>query len=122
MRTRVLLFAVFTISLFALGVLITTIFNTAPGPFEVLTLFYISFFLTAFGAIFFTLYLRYYLTAPTVIPGWQQTAASFRIAVLISSLLSIMLALQASKLLNLGTVLVLVVAVVLLELVVRRRQ
>lgn len=120
MKIKVLLFALFAISLFALGVLITTLFNTNPTSSDVLGLFYIALFVTLYGLVFYAMLIFAYLRhqAPAQI-SWVKS--SLRLSGVVSLLMVGLLALQAQRLLNIATFLVLVVASVMLELMMRRR-
>lgn len=120
MKIKVLLFALFAISLFALGVLITTLFNTNPTSSDVLGLFYVALFVTLYGLVFYAMLILAYLRhqAPAQI-SWVKS--NLRLSGVISLFAVAILALQAQRLLNFATFLVLVAASIMLELMMRRR-
>ena len=82
MKTRVLVFILFVLTLVSLGGLLVIIFNNAPDTSNVLTLFYLSVFFLIFGVVFFIGYainrFRY-----QAMPPWQQTSAVFRYGTLL---------------------------------------
>lgn len=82
MKTRVLFFILFTITIISIGGLLYILFNTSPENSNVLTFFYLSIFFLIFGVVFFIGYVinRYRYKA---LPPWQQTAAVFRYGALI---------------------------------------
>ena len=120
MKYKLALFSIFTISIFALGVLITTLFNTAPVATENVIMFYISLFLTFFGIIFFLLHLlarrKYGETmSMTILFSLVKTT------IIIDLLLIILLFLQSKSVLNLPTAAVLAVAALIIIAINRKR-
>lgn len=85
MRTRVLLFILFAMTLVSLGGLFAILFNTAPEGSNVLALFYASTFFLIFGLVFFVGYaINYYRYR--ALPPWQQTSAVFRYGAILGTL------------------------------------
>jgi|GEM_PF-1911798 len=121
MKTRVLLFLLFTITVFAIGTLVTVLFNTTPSSTGVVALFYTSFFATLFGLIFFSVYGLAYLRLQAI-PNWQSTLTALRLGVVGSTLFSVLLAIRSVNLLNLATFIILVILAVAAELVMRKRS
>lgn len=120
MRTKVLIFALFALTLIALGTLVTVIFNTAPATRDVIWLFYVSLWLTVFGLVFFGLFARNFTRNRTT-PPWQSTLAAFRYSVVGATLASVLIALNANNLLTIPNALVVFLALGLAELTWRRR-
>lgn len=120
MKLKVLLFSIFSISLFSLGVLITTISNTAPTSLDVIGMFYVSLFFTLYGIIFFFLLCLAYLRLQAM-PPVTQVISLIRLSGLVSLFVIGILAIQSLDLLNIATFLALLAAAVILELVMRRR-
>lgn len=119
MRTRILLFLTFTITLVSLGLTTTVLFNSAPEGIDVLSLFYGSLFISLFGLVFFAFYLLNYFRNLSI-PPWQQTVNALRWAGLAGACCIVLLLLQANRVLNIATLMIVLVAIVLLELVLRR--
>lgn len=120
MKTRVLLFLLFVVTLFAAGTLVTVLFNTAPNTREVIALFYTALVCTVFGVIFFTSYgvaaLRY-----QGLPDWHSTVAALRLGLVGGMFVGIMAAIQSVRLLNTATFIILVILAVAGELMLRKR-
>jgi len=121
MKTKTLVFIVFTMMLCALATLLTVIFNTAPSTFESIVLFYAALSGSLFGLIFLGFYFVNYWKF-SLTPPWQTTLLGIRIAVLTTLLVVASLLLQASHSLNLFVFAILVVALAILELIWRRRM
>ncbi|MEX0594777.1 MAG: hypothetical protein WD157_01610, partial [Patescibacteria group bacterium] len=82
MKTKVLVFLIFTVTLFAIGTLVTILFNMPPDNRSVLAMFYTCVFLLIFGAVFFIGYgVNHYRFQ--ALPPWQQTASVFRYGALL---------------------------------------
>ena len=120
MRTKSLIFSIFTILLFALGLLITVIFNMTPDTTTVLVMFYASLFFSVFGLIFFTFYLVQYKQSETL-PPWSRTVAALRWAFLTSLTAVIILMLKSVDLLNAATLAIIIVATFTGEVLLRRK-
>lgn len=120
MKTRVLLFLLFVVTLFAAGTLVTVLFNTAPNTREIIALFYTALFCTVFGLIFFTSYgvaaLRY-----QGLPDWHSTVASLRLGLVGGLFVGILSAIQSVQLLNTATFIILIILAVAGELMLRKR-
>lgn len=120
MKTRVLLFLLFVITLVAAGTLITVVFNSAPNTGEIIALFYLSLIGTIFGLVFFALYgfraLRF-----QAIPDWQSTLWALRMGAITGVLTAVMLAIRSVRLLNLATFIILIILALMSELMMRRR-
>lgn len=120
MRTKSLIFSIFTILLFALGLLITVIFNMVPDTTPVLVMFYASLFFSVFGLIFFTFYLVQYKQSETL-PPWSRTVAALRWSFLTSLAAVILLMLKSVDLLNAATLAIIIVATFMGEVLLRRK-
>ncbi len=120
MKTRVLLFFLFSVTVFAVGTLITVLFNTAPATSEVIALFYTSLLLTVFGLVFFLIYglasLRF-----QAIPDWRTTTGAFRMSGITAVLTAVILGIQSVSLLNAATLIILVLLAAAAELLLRRK-
>lgn len=120
MKTRVLLFLLFVVTLSAAGTLVTVLFNTAPNTREVIALLYTAFLCTVFGLVFFTLYgisaLRF-----QGIPDWHSTVAAMRIGLVTSIFFVVLLAIQSVQLLNTATFIILIILAIAGELMLRKR-
>lgn len=120
MRTRLLIFCMFSLTLFALATLITLIFNTAPVDYQIISAFYVSAVLSVFGLIFLAAYGFVYLRNQSL-PSWRVTSTLFRFS-FYAGLLSVMsLLLRSYKLLNFATLMVLITALFLAELFLKKR-
>jgi len=121
MKTKVLLFVIFAITLFSLGALITVIFNSQPNTAEVLIMFYLCLFLTVFGVVFYAIFGLLYWREGMVVPGWSGTSTTSRLALIAASMTVISLLLRSYDLLNVATVLVILAGAAIFELSSRRR-
>lgn len=120
MKTKVLLFIIFALSVFAIGTVITVLFNTAPTSADVIALFYVALLVTLFGLIFFSVYSFYYLRLQAI-PSWQSTVSALRLG-LVGALLAVaILAIRSINYLNTATFIVLCLLAVATELVLRKR-
>ena len=120
MRLKVIIFAIFTITLFALGVLITTLFNTTPTSNDVITMFYIAAFLTLAGLLFFALYVLKYLRAAGSV-GTSGVLSNLRTALVLAVFSVLVMVMQSQSLLNWATAAVLIVAAIISELMLKKR-
>ena len=120
MKIKALFFIIFTVTLFALGVLITTLFNTGPVTKDAVILFYASLFLVAFGTLFFTLLLVIYQRTG-VIPGRTMSVAVIRGVLVFDFLIVALLALKAEDILTWPNALVLALATSISTVLLRRR-
>jgi len=120
MKTKVLLFSLFTVTLFALGATVTLLFNTSPETREVIWLFYTAYLLSVFGIVFFLLFIwnaiKFHATPP-----WQTTFSCVRYSLLFAILTSLLLILNANNVLSLPTGLVITAGLIIAELVWRRK-
>ena len=121
MRTKLIIFLIFTFSLASLGLLVTVIFNSPPSGMEVLTLFYSSLFVTLFGLIFFTSYIVQYWRLGGL-PTWQQTSNSLHTGLIGSLVASILMLLEANDFLNAITAVVIVVGGAIVWLALKKRK
>ena len=121
MKTKSLLFGLFTITIFAFGVMVTVLFNTAPTSTDVIVLFFASLLLTLFGGIFFGLFFTNYLRFRAT-PPWQSTLMSFRWAAIVSALIVLVVSMKTYGLLTLPVIIIIAVALLLFELLWRRRS
>ncbi len=121
MKTKVLLFFLFALTLFAAGTLITLLFNVPPTGWQVLALFYGALFLLIFGLVFFTGYgvNRYRFQA---LPPWQQTATVSRYGILLGVLTVLCLLVSAYIGLSWPLFIVLLAFIACAELLWRRRK
>lgn len=120
MKTKALLFVNFTVTLFAGGVLITTLFNTAPSTKDAMVMFYSSSFIFLFGLLFFSWFYLSWLRLSTA-PHGSAVTGLVRNSLIIDSFILAILALRANGVLNLATGLVLLVGTVILMLVLRKK-
>lgn len=121
MKSKLLFFSIFSVTLFALATSITLLFNTAPENLVIIASFFISLLLTVFGISYCVLYgfqhFRFRQTAP-----WQSTMFNLRLSLLISSVMLVFLLLSAYNIFNVATALVTVALAVVSELLWRRRK
>lgn len=120
MKTKVLLFLLFTLTAFAIGTVVTLLFNTAPTSKEIIALFYISLFATIFGLVFFTIYSFFYLRLQAI-PPWLSTVSAIRLGVVTAGLITVLLAVRSVEMLNTATFVILVVLAGVAELLLRRK-
>lgn len=122
MKTRIILFLVFAILLFSLGLLLTVVFNSLPSNPRTLLLFYGSYLLTLIGVIFYANYLITSFNGRWQGSYYQTILGQLRTAVIASVTLTIITLLQASRLLNAATFLVLVFVGIVCNLMLKRRS
>ncbi len=120
MKTRVLLFLLFVVTLSAVGTLIALLFNSTPTTKEIIGLFYLALGATAFGLVFFALYGASALRLQAI-PDWQSTLSALRIGLIAGVFIPILLAIQSVELLNVATFIILVLLAVASELMLRRK-
>jgi len=120
MKPKVLLFGIFTISLFAFGVLITTLFNSAPIATENIIMFYSSLFLSLLGIIFFINYLLVSNKTKTE-PSLSTVWSILKLAVITDLLLILLIFLKSKEVLNTATAVTLTVIALIIALVTRKR-
>jgi len=120
MKIKALLFVIFTISLFALGVLVTTLFNTAPATNDAVAMFYASLFIALFGIIFFLLLLFTRLQTQ-VSPGLAAIKMMLRLAAVFDALIIALLALRSNNVLSWPTAIVLFVVTIIIGVMLKRR-
>lgn len=121
MRTKVLLFTIFSATLFAFGAVVSLLFETTPDSRTILLIFYASLFVLIFGVVFFAGYgINYYRFR--AVPPWQQTATVFRYGFLLGLLTVLTLLVSAYIGLNWPLFLVLLALITLLEVLWRRRR
>lgn len=120
MKIKALLFVIFTISLFAFGVLVTTLFNTAPVTSDAIAMFYVSLFIVLFGVIFFLITVLIRLQTQ-VTPGLTVVKTILRLSFIADILLVALLALKANNVLNWATTLVLTVVAMIIGVMFKRR-
>ena len=120
MKTKATLFIIFTVMLFAFGVLITTLFNTAPTTKDAILMFYISGYLVLFGLLFYGQYIFRWLKDRST-PASLTITGMVRSSLIIDLFLLIILAFRAGGVLNLATAMVLIVAAFIVMLVTKKR-
>lgn len=120
MKTRVIYFIIFTLTLCALGTVLTLLFNWQPKNAEIISAFFLSFFLLVGGGLFMILSLVSYWRYRTT-PAWQSTLTSARWSILLAGFLSLALLLRSYRLWNLATGITLAVVFIVLDLLWRRR-
>ena len=119
LRTKVLLFTIFAVTLSAFGLLVTTLFNSAPTH-QALWYFYSSGFLTLFGIAFYVLYLIAYFKF-NITPDNQSLFSSLRYAFLVGLVVMLIIAIRANNALNWPIAAVILVAIVIVGLLWRRQ-
>lgn len=120
MKVKALLFVIFTIFLFALGILVTTLFNSAPTAPDAVAMFYASLFLALFGLIFFIMLIVMYLKTK-VTPGFSTLKTLVGLVLTADALLIALLVLKANEILNWATSIVLALLAVITSVVLKRR-
>lgn len=123
MTIKYQLFGIFTATLLALGIFLAIFFNSDPYIADVFTktAFFVSLFLFISGFLtFLGFYLRVYFSNREVI--YNNLPVAFRQAVLVSFLLTGLLALQSLRVLSLWDTIIFVVVVILIELYFRSRK
>ncbi len=121
MKTKALLFVIFTIFLFALGVLVTTLFNTAPVTLDAVAMLYASLGLTLYGLIFF-IFIVVVRLQTQVTPGLSTIKSLLRLTFVVDALIIILLALRANEVLSWPTAIVLAVVAMIIGVVMKRRK
>ncbi|MEK7171078.1 MAG: hypothetical protein AAB774_02130 [Patescibacteria group bacterium] len=121
MKIKALLFVIFTVFLFALGVLVTTLFNTSPVTPDAVAMFYASLGLTLFGLIFFVIFVIVRLQTQ-VNPGLSAIKAMLRQTLVVDILVVVMLALKSNNVLNWATAIVLTVVAAIIGVILKRRK
>lgn len=121
MKTKVLLFIIFTATLFALGTIITLMFNSPPESASVLAMFYFAVFVLVFGIVFFVGYGVNH-SRFQALPPWQQTASVLRYGLLLGLLTVLVVLVSAYVGLSTPLFLVLLSLVVLAEILWRKRK
>lgn len=121
MKTKVLLFIIFTATLFALGTIITLMFNSAPETGSVLTVFYTAVFTLIFGLVFFG---GYWINHSRfqALPPWQQTASVLRYGFLLGLLVVLLILVSAYVGLSVPLFLVLLSLIAFAEILWRKRR
>lgn len=118
MKTKTILFGLFALTLFSVGTTITLLFNSAPTDRQLVSYFFLSLFISLFGAFFFIQlaisFFRFHATPP-----WQSTLNGGRYSILLSLFLTLSLLLRSYKLWNVATGIVLFAIVVILDLLWR---
>ena|SRR5579872_3601946 len=121
MRTKILLFFVFTITLLAIATVITLLFNSAPDNLYILISFYGSIMVSVAGIVFFIFYgIAFYNYEAT--PPWQITSNSIRYSILAAIFVALILLLSSHRLLNWFTSITMLLTVIAAELLWRRRK
>lgn len=120
MKTKTILFGLFAITLFALGVTVTLLFNSAPTDNRLIAYLFLSLFVSIFGLAFFIQLTVNFFRFHSV-PPWQSTLTSGRYSALLALFLTLSLLLRSYKLWNIATGIVLVVITVVLDLLWRGR-
>jgi len=119
MNPRVLMFIVFTISIFASGVLITTLFNSAPTDKTVVVMFYSSLFLTLYGLIFWLFWFINRIKTGLA-PNISLLKTILRLTLIADLLLITLLFLGSNKILNWPIAIILIVVAMILGLFSKR--
>lgn len=120
MKSRVLVFIIFTISLFALGLLVTTLFNTSPTSLENVLMMYFSLFLTLVGLFFFINYGATYkrmATSPNLTSVWSM----LKLALILDVLILTLIFLKSTQVLNAPTTIILMIVAVIVALITKKR-
>lgn len=121
MKTRVLIFILFALTLVSTGGLFAIIFNTAPDNGNIIALFYLSIFFLMFGLVFFIGYginrFRY-----QAMPPWQQTSAVFRYGTLLGIFTVVNLLMSVYIGYSTPLLIVLIFLVLLGEIIWRKRS
>lgn len=120
MKTKILLFSIFAITLFAIGSAITVLFNTAPTTRDVIWLFYTATLFSLFGLAFLTMYLVSYLRF-RLTPSSQTISNSLRYSTLFGLCVVALIALGANNSLNWLIGLIVVGVMIIADLLWRRR-
>lgn len=115
MNPRVLMFIVFTISIFASGVLITTLFNSAPTDKTVVVMFYSSLFLTLYGLIFWLFWFINRIKTGLA-PNISLLKTILRLTLIADLLLITLLFLGSNKILNWPIAIILILVAMILGL------
>jgi len=115
MNPRVLMFIVFTISIFASGVLITTLFNSAPTDKTVVVMFYSSLFLTLYGLIFWLFWFINRIKTGLA-PNISLLKTILRLTLIADFLLITLLFLGSNKILNWPIAIILILVAMILGL------
>lgn len=120
MKTKTLLFVIFTLMLFSLGILVTTLFNTTPNSADAIGMFYTSAFLFFFGVLFFGSYLGLRIVRK-IEPGASLILTILRSVFVLDLFLLSMMAMRGNKVLNWPSAIVLLLAAMVAVFVLRRR-
>lgn len=119
-KTKLFLFSLFAVCLFAFGVTITTLFNSAPDSLEVVILFFVALFVSLAGGLFLgTRLVSYYRFRSNI--TWTQAMVTLRSSAVAAGALVLLLILSSLKILNLPSAIAVVIVAALFELALRRR-
>lgn len=99
----------------------TVLFNTTPADRSSVVLLYAALGLGLIGVVFFTQYITALLTGHSSGSLWQTILGQLRLSTIIAALVVVLLLLQASRLLNVASAVVLIVLAVMAELILRKR-
>lgn len=121
MKVKPLLFVVFTVSLFALGVLVTTLFNTAPTTRDAVVMFYGSLFIALFGVVTLILVSWLYLRTRVAV-GSTVLKSVLRQSLIIDGFAVVLLALKANNVLNWATSMTLAALTLIAALILVKRN
>lgn len=121
MKTKIIVFSAFTLTLFASATVITTLFNTTPTSRSVLLTFYISSFVAVAGLTFLLTYVVAYAKF-RLTPPWQSTLFGLRLSTIVGVLTVLLLLMASYGILSPATTVVVLIIAVLTELVWRRRR
>ena len=120
MKTKILLFSAFTVTLFAIGVDITVLFNTEPTTRDLIWLFYVATFFSLLGLSFLILYYASYLRF-RLTPSAQSIGNALRYATLFGLCVAILIALRANNSLSWLVGIIVVGVMIIADLLWRRR-
>jgi hypothetical protein len=120
MKSKILLFSLFSVTLFALATTITLVFNTAPDSPKLIVGFFASVLVTVFGLIYLLIYGLQYWRYRSVAP-WQATLLNLRLSFIGAMTFVALLLMSAYEIVTPATVIIVLIIAVLTELVWRRR-
>ena len=119
MKSRILLFSVFSLSLFAFAVLLTILFNTTPSHPEEIIAFFGSLLFVLFGFITFGFYIFSFYRSKTI-PNWSDVLSYVKQSLVLSLGIVLIISLRAYKLINGPSLLILIAGLLIAQFLAKK--
>lgn len=120
MKSKILIFGLFSVTLFALATTITLLFNTSPDSPKIIVGFFSAIFLTLFGLLYIIFFGFQYLRYRSIAP-WQSTLQNIRFSLIGAMTTVVLLLMSAYEIVTPATLIIVLIIAILTELVWRRR-